>query len=118
MRWSFINDLSQRKHLAELEESYELARANPSRPSDLISIQNTARKEQAEWSALLLLKVAPASLRLDPLRPWSEVLEDVKLLVGAYQTLLECPSARAHVMVEAVGRLTGRPTPELRPAQA
>jgi hypothetical protein len=30
----------------------------------------------------------------------------------------KCPSARAHVMVEAVGRLTGRPTPELRPAQA
>jgi hypothetical protein len=88
-RWSFINDSSQREHLAKLEESYERARANPSRPSDLISIQNTALKEQAEWSALLLLKVAPASLRLDPLHPWSKVLEDVKLLVDAYQTLLD-----------------------------
>ena len=89
-RWDFIKDVFWRNRLVELERLHcKAVRADPPRPSDLISIQTMAHKEMAEWSLLKAQEVAPPNLRLDPLRPWSEVREEASRLVEAYQTLLD-----------------------------
>ena len=83
-RWEIIRDPVARERLVQLDELYDrFAQAQDrSRPSDLLSVENIARTEMNAWSKLAALPEPPTHLRFSAEHPWSQVKEQIAVLVG------------------------------------